>query len=84
MGQLISSGRNTTLVAANDDCPEYRMVIGVRDRDGKRAAKADAKLRTLEANSVAAISVHVAAFPTTVRTFRSCPFRSSSDHLCVG
>jgi hypothetical protein len=45
---------------AVDDCPEYRMVVAVRYRDGESAAKAHAIFRTLDSNSVIAISVHVA------------------------
>jgi hypothetical protein len=69
---------------AVDDCPEYRMVIGVRYRDGKSATKANAILRTLYSNSVVPISVHVAALPAWARTHK---FRSASLQqrpLCVG
>jgi hypothetical protein len=55
---------------AVDDCPEYRMVVGVRYRDGKSAAKAHAIFRTFDSNSVVAISVHVAALPAWVRNKR--------------
>src|SRR5579863_3128840 len=43
---------------AIDDCPEYRMVVGVRYRDGKSATKAHTVFRTLDPDSVVAISVH--------------------------
>jgi hypothetical protein len=71
---------------AVDDCPEYRMVVGVRYRDGKSAAKAHAILRTLDSNSVVAIFVHVAGLSARAEThkFRSCPLRSNNDHFCAG
>src|ERR1700731_2201241 len=61
------------------------MVVGVRYRDGQSAAKAHAIFRTLDSNSVVAISVHVAALPAWVRTheFWSCPLRSNNDHFVL-
>jgi hypothetical protein len=69
---------------AVDDCPEYRMVVAVRYRDGESAAKAHAIFRTLDSNSVIAISVRVAGLSARARTdkFRSCPFAPIRPFLC--
>ena len=44
---------------AVDDRPEYRMVGGIGDRDGKGGAKAHAVFCALDPNSVVTIAVHV-------------------------
>jgi hypothetical protein len=71
---------------AVDDCPKYRMVVVVRYRDGKSAAKAHAILRTFDSKSVVAIFVHVAGLSARVQTrkYQSCPRRSNNDHFCAG
>lgn len=61
------------------------MVVGIRYRDGKSAAKAHAILRTLDSNSVVAIFVHVAGLSARPQThkYRLCPLRSNNDHFTL-
>src|ERR1700730_13163396 len=57
--ETVRSKSRTASPNAVDDCPNYRMVGSIGDRDSKGAAKAHAVFRPLDSNPVVTISVHV-------------------------